>query len=724
MRPAPLLILIFLFPLLLVPGADAQLAPHYVVLYAHSYGASAILNALPQWLGLKAAAIGNGLSFRLSPALGDNLRIYGAITFTLYLRASGTFFGTIAMQLLELPAEGTETPVPGAKVDTSPLNLRTAVLTVTVGIGTIDYQFRAGSAILLRITVGQGSGSGIPLLVWDDSGTPTSLRLPTVSPTSANLNFIGPRSFGRIFQANPDGTQTIRIGAAVRDAIGAYRFNNASFTLTAPNATTINLQANPKNHTDYSSFYSVNSTLSQGQWQIGLMLRDISGDRYAFTDYLWVSSFYPVSIQIVGSDGSSLPNATLRVNFGSEASWNATTDPSGVGNLSLPSTQIVGPMNLTIIWHGTETLLPLPPVDRASMFVFRLAVYDIAVRIVMNTPLLALPIPAATVTLYQKGQVQQALSGIGGVADFTTIPAGNYTVRVDYFFASYQSPLNVKANGATTIAVPFPHRTITLVTALAVVSLASVVVIQRRRGKLYPRNFSYFANLTHGGLPQACFTLIAGNSGSGKSVLLNTLAVEHLAAGKSIYVTNTEYPDKIRDNLMRLGIVEGSSVRDGRVIFIDAYSAIGGGSSKEDFSVDSHTDLTNLGLNITKCLQRAGPGADVYLDSLNPLVTMLRIDYLINFLQAVAARVKANDGKFCVTIGAGIEKEDMTKLEESADCVIETQLQESGKGQRRRMRIKKLRDKPYIDRWTRFQVESGKGIVFLTFTKPDASPGR
>ncbi len=724
MRAAPLFVLIFFLPLVLLPGASAQLAPHYVMLYAHSYGTSAILNALPQWSGQKAADISKGLTFRLSPVLGANLRISGAITFTLYLRASGTFFGTIAMQLLELPAEGTETPVPGAKVPTGPLTLRTTVQTVTVGIGPIDYQFRAGSAILLRITVDQGSGSGIPLLVWDDSGAPTSLRLPTISPTEANLNFIGQRKFGRIFQANPDGKQTVGIGAAVKDAIGAYRFNNAFFTLTAPNATTISLQVNPKNNTDYYSFYSVNSTLSQGQWQIALILRDTSGDIYTFTDYLWVSPFYPVSIQVVGSDGNSLPNATLRVNFGSEASWNATTDASGVGNLSLPSTQIVGPMNLTIAWLGTQTLLPMPPVDRASRFVLRLAVYDIAVRIVMNTPLLALPIPAATVTLYQKGQVQQALTGIGGVADFKTIPAGNYSVRVDYFFATYQSPLNVKANGGTTVVVPFPHRTITLLTALAIMSLASVVLVRRRHGKLYPRNFGYFANLTHGGLPQACFTLIAGNSGSGKSVLLNTLAAEHLALGKSIYVTNTEYPDKIRYNLMGLGITEESSVMDGRLIFIDAYSAIGGGSSKEEFSVDSHTDLTNLGLNITKCLERAGPGADVYLDSLNPLITMLRIDYLVNFLQSVAARVKANNGKFCVTIGAGIEKEDMTKLEESSDCVIETQLQELGKGQRRRLRIKKLRDKPYIDRWTRFQVESGKGIVFLTTTKPDASSSR
>ena len=110
------------------------------------------------------------------------------------------------------------------------------------------------------------------------------------------------------------------------------------------------------------------------------------------------------------------------------------------------------------------------------------------------------------------------------------------------------------------------------------------------------------------------------------------------------------------------------------------------------------------------------------MDSLNPLITALRTDYVINFLQTVAAKVKANNGKLCITVGAGIDGRDMTKLEESADCVIETQLTESGGGQRRRLRIKKLRGKPYVDRWTQFRVEQDKGIVFLTRAKPTNPP--
>jgi KaiC/GvpD/RAD55 family RecA-like ATPase len=269
-----------------------------------------------------------------------------------------------------------------------------------------------------------------------------------------------------------------------------------------------------------------------------------------------------------------------------------------------------------------------------------------------------------------------------------------------------------------TVPVPFPHRTITTILSISVLALASVVLVRKRRGKLHPTSFAYFGGLTHGGLPEACFTVISGNSGSGKTVLLHSLAAEHFASGNSIYITNTEYPDKIRNNMMRLGVGEADVKDAKRLIFIDAYSAVGGGSSTEEFSVSSHTDLTNLGLNISKCLQTAGSGADVYMDSLNPLITVLRIDYLINFLQTVAARVKANNGRLIVTVGTGIDERDMTKLEESADCIIETQLRETGAGQERRLRIKKIRDKPYNDRWTRFRVEEGKGIVFLIREKP------
>ena len=708
-----------LLPFLMGPNASAQVPPQYVILYAHSYGSSAILNALPQWTGQKAADLSKGIAFRLSPMLGESLEIQTSITFTLYLRASGAFFGTVVAQVTELSKEGTETAVPGARVDAQ-LSLTTMATPVTLGAGGLaNYQFQEGSSIVLHINANQTSGNGPALLVWDDAATPTGLKIQVASPTSADISFEGQPSFGKVFQADSTGSQIVTIQADVTDPIGVYRFLSRSFKLTAPNGSNIDFAVNAENNTDYSSLLSVTSRLSQGEWQVALLLLDISGGSYSFNDHLWISPFYPLAIEVVGSDGTLLNNATLKVSLGPDANWSAITNASGWGTLSLPSTQVVGPLDLTIGWLKTQTLFRIDVVNATlQQLRLELQVFDPTIRVTMSGLPLPVPVPLASVTLYQKEPVQEALTGVNGVASFKTIPAGNYTVRVDYFLVTYQFPLNVGTNGPTIITVPFPHRTISLIGAVTILSLASVVLVRRRRGKLYPRSFGYFAELTQGGLPETCYVMISGNSGSGKSVLLNSLAAEHLALGKSIYITNTEYPHKTRENMLRLGVTEEGNLHGDKLIFIDAYSAVGGGLSKEEFSVASHTDLTNLSLKITKCLEIAGPGADVYFDSLNLLITALRVDYLVNFLQSVAAKVKANSGKFCVTVGTGIEKADLTKLEESSDCVIETELQESGSGQRRRLRIKKLRDRPYIDRWIRFQVQQGKGIVFLTRSKP------
>ena len=692
-------------------AAQAQPNPVYVVLYAHGYGNSAILNALPQSTREEAADLTNGLNFKLSPVLGHDLQINGALTFALYLRASGPFFGTVGVQMAEVTPDGVQTAVPGARVDT-PINLNTAMVPVTLGVGPVDYEFHAGSAILLHVGMIQTSGIGRPLLVWDDASAPTSVRLPTISPATANITYLGQRNFGGIFQATPNGTQAITVNATLTDPIGAYRFSSAFIRLTAQNGTSIDTPLNPKNATDYSTAYAIASSFDEGKWEVALRLRDSSGNDYSFTEPLSVATFYPISIVVFGSDGSTLQNATLSVGFGNESFWNSITNASGWGFLSLPSTQIVGPLNLTVSWLGTESLFPLE-VTGPSKLTLQLTVYSTSIKVT----LLNVPVPLARVTLYQTSEVQQVSAGLDGIAKLRSIPAGDYIVRVDYLLTTYQTPLHVDQNGMMVVPVPFPHRTLTTA-AIAIIAVASVVLLRRRRGKLYPANFDYFSELTHGGLPEACFAVIAGNSGSGKTVLLNCLAAQHLTSGNSIYITNTEYPDRIRDSMMSLGVGKTSDVKDPtRLIFIDAYSAVGGSSSTEEFSVNSHTDLTNLGLNISKCIQVAGKGADVYMDSLNPLITVLRIDYVINFLQTVAARVKANNGRLCITVGTGIDERDMTRLEESADCVIETQLHESGGGQRRRLRIKKVRGKPYIDRWTQFRVEQNKGIVFLTRTK-------
>ena len=714
MRPHLLLITLALAILfLLPPGANAQQTPQYVVLYSHGFGGLGILTALPQFKSQKAADLGNAIDFHLSPVLGRELQIDGAITYNLYLRATGPFAGTVSAQLAELQPDGTQVIVPGSTVET-PVFLNTATIPFILGVGPmIDFQFQPGSSIVLHVSMVQSSGTGRSQLVWDDASAPTSVRIPTIASASLDITYRGGQSFGRIFQADATGVRQIEVNATLTDAIGVYRFSTALLQLARDNQSTVNLSLNPKNTTDYSTAYAFSANFTQGRWQVGLTLQDTSGNAYSFAEPLWVTAFYPVLIVVRDSDGLTLPNATLAVGTGLESFWSSVTNQTGWGTLMLPSTDIVGPLNLTVTWSGTQSYFPLE-VTGTSTVTVQLTVYSANIRVTI----LNIPVPLARVTLYQAGQVGTSSTGVDGIARFGRLPAGDYTLTVEYLFTTYQTTLHVGQSGIMNIQVPFPHRTVTTILSIALVALASVVLVERRRGKFYPTDFNYFNGLTRGGLPEACFAVIAGNSGSGKTVLLSTLASEHLGRGSSVYITNTEYPDKIRENMMRLGVGEPAFIKDPkRLVFIDAYSAVGGAPSAEEFAVNSHTDLTQLGLSISKCLQSAGTGSDIYIDSLNPIITVLRIDYLINFLQTIAARVKANNGSLCVTVGTGIEEKDLTKLEESADCVIETQLHESGGTQRRRLRIKKVRGKPYDDHWTRFRVEEGKGIVFLTRKK-------
>jgi len=712
MRPALLILAFLVIPVLFTQAASAQQNLQYVILYAHGFGPSATLTAIPQSGRPNSADVSHGLSFRLNPVLGETLEISGPITYNLYLRASNTVSGTISAQLTELRPDGTRSQVPGSLVE-APVYLNTATILVTLGVGpAITYEFQAGSSIMLQVALYQSTPNAEALLVWDDPSSATSVRLPTLSPTTPAISYVGNNNFGEIFQADPNGTSQIRVNATFADSIGAYRFNSAILRFSSSNGTESDLPLNLSNDTDYSVRSLVSAIFPEGQWQVSLILRDSSGNNYTFTRPLVVAPFYPVRIEVFDSDGLTLSNATLSVGVDAQSFWRSITNETGWGTLTLPSSDLVGPLNMSVSWSGTQSLFPLD-VTRPATVSVQLTVYAANIKVTM----LNLPVPLARVTLYQTGRVGQNMTGVDGLATFGRLPAGDYTITVQYLLATYQTSVNLTQSGIVTIPVPFPHRTITTFLAVALVAIGSVVTIRRRRGKLYPAGFGYFKNLTHGGLPETCFTVIAGNSGSGKTVLLNTLAADHLHAGASVYVTNTEYPTKVRENMHRLGVANEKLMDPHRLICIDAYSAVGGSASTEEFSVTSYTDLTHLGMIISKSLQTAGKDTDVYMDALNPLVTVLRIDYLINFLQTVAARVKANNGMLCVTVGTGIDEHDLTKLEESADCVIETQLQEAGGGQRRRLRIKKIRGKPYNDRWTRFRVEEGKGIVFLTHQK-------
>jgi KaiC/GvpD/RAD55 family RecA-like ATPase len=726
LRPSVLLCLALVLLAAPATTSNVQAQPsvgQLITLYAHSTGNTTILNASPPIGPGKYSDVSKSITFSLNPVLGESIRMHGSLIYTLILNASAPSSGIVSVWLSELKLTGETIPVSGTNTsDLVFLNNQTQ----TVVLGTvvpIDYEFLPGSAIQFNVLVTTHS-SIIPYLAWDLPSNlsthllPTSVKIPFLNPTQTEMDIqtTQPRygMNGTIVQTNTNcACAKAKIAATLTDAIGVYRLTGSLIT-TAPNGTAKQVQGFATS--DYSLTYSYNTTLTPGFWSLGLRVLDLDGNSYSWHGGIWSTPFYEVRIHVVDESNESLQDAGLEVNdtIGRGAMWNATTDSAGNANLLLPFTDIVGPLNLTVTWQGGSFAEEIHVSSVTSLLV-RVPVYHFGIRPVMAG---IVPLPSVDVELWSGNRtIATNTTGLNGVARFKEFD-GNYMARTYYLWSEAECGIVVNSNEVIRCDVTVPNWVTILVAVAAIATVATVTMLfVRRRTKLQPAGFSYFNELTMGGLPDACFVIVTGNAGSGKSVLLESLASEHLKEGVScIYVINTDFPSKIREHMATLGM-QGQTAKTGRLVFIDSYSAISGTSTNERFYVSSHTDLTGLGLMVTKCVEELGSRVDLYLDSAVPILSSLRVGYMLDFLQSTAGKVKANGGKLCVSVGIGTEKGDMTKLEEAADCIIETHVQESRRGQRRRLRIKKLRGKAYIDKWINFRIESGKGIVFFVRKK-------
>jgi KaiC/GvpD/RAD55 family RecA-like ATPase len=721
MRASCLLSIIILLAIVGSPvnAQTPQQKSQNITLYAHWDGNACALTPSPPTGPLHSADVTSTIACTLDPPLAGDLRMDGTLTLTVFLRSAMLLSGILHVRVAELKKTGEQVSVPGASFD-SPVSVDSRTLPSNLAVGIIDYKFTSGSTIQLQIFVTGGGSPNIPYLVWNDPRTATSLTIPAFQPTQATITASSDHPhFGRIFNATEgNGEANLRFDANVTDAFGVYRLGQGSFILTAQNGSATTFQPSVTAASNYSVTYTQLAQLAEGPWRISFRISDRSGDINEFDGSVFISVFYNVDFNVINGSGDGLKNASVIVTFQKDGRWTGTTNVTGWTRLSLPSSSVLGqPLNLTVVWRNV-TMLPssINVTGPSTPFRTIIRIYDVTIQV--STA--GFPVPNAEVWLVQgiAAIAAHGYTGVDGTVTFKQIPAGNYTLLVHYLDLQNQTQVTVPLSGTYNMNVPFPYRNEILAFFVVLAVGSTSIVVVRRRAKFYPRGFAYFNELTMGGLPSSCFILIAGNSGSGKSVLLESLAAEHLTQGQGcVYIVNTEYPSKIRENMITLGMPIESAVESGKLVFIDSYSAIGGTVSKEKYFVSSHTDLTGLGMGISKCLEQLGPNTDVCVDSIMPLLAVLRGDYLLNFLQSIAAKVKANEGRLFATVGTAIEKNDMAKLEEAPDCIIETQLQESGKGQRRRLRIKKLRGKPYIDKWVHFQVETGKGIVFLAKTR-------
>jgi KaiC/GvpD/RAD55 family RecA-like ATPase len=298
------------------------------------------------------------------------------------------------------------------------------------------------------------------------------------------------------------------------------------------------------------------------------------------------------------------------------------------------------------------------------------------------------------------------------------MPPGTYNVTIvsPTWFASNAQLNNVtflKSKG-TEVSLPvYYHGWLLLLAApIAIVAFFGAVAVARRRAGKH--GFKHLADLFGGALPTSSVIMIAGASGSGKSLLLQNILSDSLQLRRRcVYISNSEMPSTIKGHLAKMGLDSDRYEKDNMLRFIDAYSGGSGVVSPEKHSVSSPRDLTGLGIQVTSCLEEIGGVGDVFLDSLAPIAALGDTTKALNFVEYYGARIVKSGGNFLYVASDTIESDLLRRFEGLSDCVVQTE-RYAGPGKvRNRLLVKKARGMEHERGWVGLNIKPSGRIEFV-----------
>jgi KaiC/GvpD/RAD55 family RecA-like ATPase len=300
---------------------------------------------------------------------------------------------------------------------------------------------------------------------------------------------------------------------------------------------------------------------------------------------------------------------------------------------------------------------------------------------------------------------------------------GTYQVWIDIVDAqgnvafSYQGPASFGL--VPPGYVPFPYNLIPYLIIGGVVAgggAGGAFAYRRRRSKSYLVPFDHFNSLTGGGLNGGTVVTVEGNTGSGKTLLLEQIMGEDLRNGRPcVFVTTGDFPNNVRASMKVMGMDVSGYEQNGLLTFVDGYSAEAGQESREKVSIPSLGDLTTLGIRIGSAFPSPSfKGGSLYFDSLTSLAPKAKPESIVSFVQSIGAKVKGLSGKAFFTVGLGIDGTVQRQLEDTADCIVQMEAFEESGTRKRRLRIAKFRARKHQEGWVLFTIEDGKGIIFYS----------
>src|SRR5207249_4723073 len=299
------------------------------------------------------------------------------------------------------------------------------------------------------------------------------------------------------------------------------------------------------------------------------------------TFFLWINNTSTAPVAVTGSFDYLLP--------GGGSLWN---------NISSPT-----PHTLQRGFHAANFTLQIgqPPLTYGTQLSFSL---NATARL-----------PNGNVTLYW-GSIQVHSHGAVFLSQYETMPQPNPVAILDHsgnpttYFSLNPDPGNnivliqvsvISAFGLLPPGyVPFPYSLIPYIVVAGVAASGGsggAMLYRRRRRKSYLIPFDHFSTMTGGGLDGGTVVAVEGNTGSGKTLLLEQLMAEDLRNGRPcVFVSTGDFPNSIRTNMKTMGVDVSGYEQNGLLTFVDGYSAEAGQESREKVFVPSIGDLTTLGI--------------------------------------------------------------------------------------------------------------------------------
>lgn len=514
-----------------------------VTFYAHAERPNStirgpILNAQPQWGPQQAAHLRQETVFTLDPPLGGDLSFDGTSTLALWVHADNRLTGFLEVQVSELTATGQNRTIPGFGFNNVPVSLDTRVHAENFVL-LVNFTLLEGSSIQLHVRLITGDNITGAYLLYDSPTTPTQITLPVKGATKAAVALTTLNgTLTHIFLTKTGINATVIVQINVTDYLGLYTLSSATLTVTDEHGNNVANLANilTTEHTldQYTATLPARLNLSSGIYTLAIMITDRTANVYTTTDQFYVSPYYFTSIRII--DQASEPVAAANITAAtSAASYSGQTNQTGWGTLQLPSSNFVGQYTAIITWKDTSFGPYVISADGDKSVTIGIPVIDVTI----NVRLLGINLSGAEVNLKANSKLISAgTTDASGDAHFPQIPRGNYTAQIQYLLTGFQTNVSLDASGAQRINVPLPYQEQLPYALVLVIGLAAVSTVIRRR-KLYEAPLGFINVLTKGGVPDSCTTLIVGGSGSGKTILLESLTDRSAKSGCGcIYVTN------------------------------------------------------------------------------------------------------------------------------------------------------------------------------------------